>query len=47
MTDHVEQLEVHWPSGNVDVFPNLPIDKAYQIREGDGKPRELNGFGSR
>jgi hypothetical protein len=44
-TDHVELIEVTWPSGKVDQFQNLPADTGYLVREGDALPHRLPGFG--
>ena len=42
----VESIEVHWPSGQVDRFDDLPADAGYRLREGDSEARPLDGFGS-
>ena len=31
-----ERLEVHWPSGRVDVVQDLPVDHIVSVREGSG-----------
>jgi hypothetical protein len=38
----VDRLQVRWPSGRLDLFVNLDVDKRYRIREGDPKPTECN-----
>ena len=32
----IDQLEIHWPSGAVDVIKDLPADKFYSVLEGKG-----------
>ena len=32
----VERLEVHWPSGQVDIIKNLEINQVVHVREGEG-----------
>ena len=32
----VERLEVRWPSGRIDVVPDIPADQILSIREGSG-----------
>jgi tetratricopeptide (TPR) repeat protein len=39
-----ESVEVRWPSGRIDRFPNLAADAAYRLREGQAKPEPLRGF---
>ncbi len=34
----IEKLTVYWPSGNVDTFLNLRVNKFYTIEEGKNKP---------
>ena len=38
----VEQLEVRWPSGRVQVWSDLPADRLYDLREG-GEPTPRSG----
>ncbi len=40
--DRVEEVEVHWPSGQVDRFKNVESDRCYRLREGESlrAPRE-------
>jgi enediyne biosynthesis protein E4 len=40
----VDRVEVHWPSGKIDRFENLPSDAIYLVREGDNNPRKLACF---
>ena len=40
----IESLEVHWPSGRVDRFLDLPADTGYLLREGETKVRALRGW---
>jgi hypothetical protein len=35
----VDVLEVHWPSGQVDTFRNLPVDRLYVVEEGAKEPK--------
>jgi hypothetical protein len=35
----VDLLEVHWPSGQVDSFKDLAVDRLYVIEEGNKAPR--------
>jgi hypothetical protein len=43
----VETLEVTWSSGKVELFHDLPADSGLLVREGEGRPRPLPGFGPR
>jgi hypothetical protein len=36
---------VRWPSGRIDRYTGLPVDRGYHLREGDGTARPLAGFG--
>jgi enediyne biosynthesis protein E4 len=40
----IESLEVHWPSGSVDRYHDLPVDTGYLLREGDGQVKPLRGW---
>jgi enediyne biosynthesis protein E4 len=42
----VDVVEVRWPSGQLDVFKNLEVNRLYVLREGNKLPevRELVGF---
>jgi tetratricopeptide (TPR) repeat protein len=40
----VEEVEVRWPSGQVDRWKDLPADRGYRLREGDATPTRLKGF---
>ena len=42
----VEEIEVRWPSGQVDHYKDLPADTGYLLVEGESTPRPLPGFGS-
>ncbi|RMG67116.1 MAG: CRTAC1 family protein [Calditrichaeota bacterium] len=37
----VDRLEIHWPSGDVETFKNLPADQIVKIREGSGSAKAL------
>jgi enediyne biosynthesis protein E4 len=39
-------VEVRWPSGQLDVFKNLEVNRLYVVQEGNKVPeaRELAGF---
>jgi hypothetical protein len=39
--DHVEAVEVAWPSGKIDRYPRLAADRYYLIREGAADPVAL------
>jgi tetratricopeptide (TPR) repeat protein len=45
--DHVEAVEVRWPSGKLDRFGDLPAGKGYLLREGDARAQPLAGFRGR
>jgi hypothetical protein len=38
-------IEVRWPSGRIDRYTGLPVDRGYHLHEGDGTARPLAGFG--
>ena len=40
----IESLEVHWPSGRVDRYHDLPADAGYLLREGEAKVMSLTGW---
>lgn len=42
--NHVESIEVFWPSGQISRFENLKADAAYLLREGQKTPGPLAGF---
>jgi hypothetical protein len=42
--DQIDQVEVHWPSGRVDRFRRLEVDRCYCLREGDAKPASVSTF---
>jgi hypothetical protein len=35
----VDSLEVRWPSGQVDTFRNLPVNRLYVVSEGAKSPQ--------
>ena len=39
--DRIDEVEVRWPSGQVDRFENLEVDRCYRLREGDANPTLL------
>jgi hypothetical protein len=45
----VDVVEVRWPSGQVDVFKNLEVNRLYVLREGNrlAEVKELVGFKKR
>jgi enediyne biosynthesis protein E4 len=42
--DRIETVEVTWPSGRVDGYQGLQPDAGYLLREGDDRPKPLDGF---
>jgi tetratricopeptide (TPR) repeat protein len=40
----IEAVEVAWPSGRVDRHPGLEADAGYLLREGEDRPKPLEGF---
>jgi enediyne biosynthesis protein E4 len=40
----IDSLEVHWPSGRVDRYHDLPADTGYLLSEGEAKVRRLRGW---
>jgi tetratricopeptide (TPR) repeat protein len=42
--DSIEGIEVRWPSGRVDRFGHLEVDRLYRLREGDTTPTLLRRF---
>jgi enediyne biosynthesis protein E4 len=40
----IESLEVHWPSGRVDRYHDLPADTGYLLREGEANVKSLSGW---
>jgi hypothetical protein len=40
----IETLEVAWPSGLIQRFANLEVDRGYLLREGEARLRPLPGF---
>jgi tetratricopeptide (TPR) repeat protein len=45
--DRIDDVEVRWPSGQVDHFSKLEIDRSYRLREGEITATALARFGSR
>jgi tetratricopeptide (TPR) repeat protein len=43
--DRLERVEVRWPSGRVDRFGSLEVDRVYRLREGDRAPTPLQSLG--
>jgi hypothetical protein len=33
---HVERLEIRWPDGEVEIVPNVPVDKYVTVLQGEG-----------
>jgi enediyne biosynthesis protein E4 len=46
-TDRVDSVEVHWPSGRVDIYTGLVADTGYLLREGEPGVLPLPGFSPR
>ncbi len=42
--DRIEDVEVRWPSGRVDRFKGLGVDRGYRLREAGATPVPLPGF---
>jgi hypothetical protein len=42
--DHVESIEIRWPSGRIQRLGELAADTGYFIREGAGQAEPLRGF---
>ena len=36
--DKIDEIEVRWPSGQVDRFSNVEAGRCYRLREGDKSP---------
>ncbi len=34
--DHVDRVEIRWPSGKTEILQNLSVDKFYAVKEGEG-----------
>jgi hypothetical protein len=43
-SERVESVEVRWPSGTVDRYRDLAVDRGYCLHEGDASPKRLEGF---
>jgi tetratricopeptide (TPR) repeat protein len=39
--ERIDEVEVRWPSGRVDQFAHLEVDRCYRLREGDASPTLL------
>ena len=39
----IDRLEVRWPSGQVDRYEGLAVDRAYRLREGDAGAKPARG----
>ena len=44
-SNRIESVEVHWPSGQVDRFRDLAVDRGYRLEEGSAGVKPLPGFG--
>jgi tetratricopeptide (TPR) repeat protein len=42
--DHVESVEVTWPSGKIQRYQELLADRGYLLRESDDRPQPLQGY---
>ena len=42
--DRIDEVLVQWPSGQVDRFENVEVDRAYRLREGAAAPIRLREF---
>ncbi len=42
--DRIESVEVRWPSGRVDRFAQLEVDRCYRLKEGDALPIPLRSL---
>ena len=42
--DRLEEVEVRWPSGQVDRFGHLDVDHCYRLKEGSGTPIATRSF---
>ena len=40
----VESVELHWPSGRMDLHQDLEVNRGYLLREGDAAVKPLPGF---
>ena len=45
--DRIDEVEVRWPSGQVDRFANLESDRSYRLREGKETPTVLESLSRR
>ncbi|MGP0068326.1 MAG: FG-GAP-like repeat-containing protein [Isosphaeraceae bacterium] len=43
-SDRIEEVDVRWPSGQVDRFKDLESDRCYRLREGDKAPASSRSF---
>lgn len=44
LVDHIDSIEVKWPSGKVVHYQKLAVDRGYLLREDDDRPQRLAGF---
>jgi enediyne biosynthesis protein E4 len=44
--DRIEAVEVRWPSGRVDLFTHVEVNRSYRLKEGDKMPTPLRTLGS-
>jgi hypothetical protein len=42
--DRVGEVEVRWPSGQVDRYRNVELDRCYRLREGNKTPATSRKF---
>jgi tetratricopeptide (TPR) repeat protein len=45
--DRAQEVEVHWPSGQVDRYGAVETDRLYRLREGASRPDLLRSFDAR
>ena len=42
-SERIESVDVHWPSGQIDHYENLPVDKFYRFKEGNSAAKAASG----
>jgi hypothetical protein len=47
LADHARRVTVHWPSGHIDRYSNLPADAEYLLREGADSAKPVRTARSR